>query len=175
MKTLQYTTTMKQFFNKADQLTENIEMGFYTKNQALSMLRSLRNEILDKFVPIPGSKNIIEEEDYGFGLILKSVEKSPTSYGSGFVISKDGYILTNAHVISNLDVWEENLRVGLTLADYLILEEEYYLGNIDRDTYDYYIYLNDYLYEYLEITPNNVRLRKQYLTEIERTRQKRKQ
>jgi len=49
MKTLQYTTTMKQFFNKADQLTENIEMGFYTKNQALSMLRSLRNEILDKF------------------------------------------------------------------------------------------------------------------------------
>jgi S1-C subfamily serine protease len=112
------------------------------------------DEILDKFVPIPGSKNIIEEEDYGFGLILKSVEKSPTSYGSGFVISKDGYILTNAHVISNLDVWEENLRVGLTLADYLILEEEYYLGNIDRDTYDYYIYLNDYLYEYLEITPN---------------------
>ena len=29
--------------------------------------------------------------------------------------------------------------------------------------------------EYLEITPNFVRLRKQYLTEIERTRQKRKQ
>jgi GTP-binding protein len=29
--------------------------------------------------------------------------------------------------------------------------------------------------EYLEITPNNIRLRKQYLSEIERIRQKRKQ
>jgi GTP-binding protein len=28
--------------------------------------------------------------------------------------------------------------------------------------------------EYLEITPNNIRLRKQYLSEIERIRQKRK-
>ena len=28
--------------------------------------------------------------------------------------------------------------------------------------------------EYLEITPNNVRLRKQYLTEVERIRHKRK-
>jgi len=111
------------------------------------------NENLDKFVPISGGKNIIEDEDYGLEGILKGVEYSPTTYGSGFIISEDGYILTNAHVISNLDVWKENLRVELTLLDFSNLEEGYYLGNIDDDTYNYYVYLNDYLYEYLEITP----------------------
>jgi len=40
---------MKNLLKKADQLSENIEMGFYTKSQALSMLRGLRNEIAEKF------------------------------------------------------------------------------------------------------------------------------
>jgi hypothetical protein len=42
------------------------------------------DENLDKFVPIPNSKNIIEDEEYGLGHILKSVEYGPTNYGSGF-------------------------------------------------------------------------------------------
>ena len=111
------------------------------------------NEALDKFDPISSGKNIVGDSEYGLEGIMKSVEYSPTSYGSGFIISEDGYILTNAHVISNLDVWKENLRIRLTLYDFIILENEYYLGNIDIDTYNYYMYLNDYLYEYLEITP----------------------
>lgn len=112
------------------------------------------NENLDKFVPIPGSKNIIGEPDYGLEAIERSVPYGPTSYGSGFIISESGYILTNAHVISNLDVWKENLRTSISLYDFSILENEYSMGNIDIDTYNYYDSLNDYLYEYLEITPN---------------------
>ena len=40
---------MKTLLNKIDKLTEKIEMGFYTKSEALFQLRQLRSEVAEKF------------------------------------------------------------------------------------------------------------------------------
>ena len=40
---------MKTLLKKIDQLTEKIEMGFYTKSEALFQLRQLRSEVAEKF------------------------------------------------------------------------------------------------------------------------------
>ena len=40
---------MKNLLNKIDKLTEEIEMGFYTKSEAMFKLRQLRSEVVDKF------------------------------------------------------------------------------------------------------------------------------
>lgn len=40
---------MKALINKIDKLTEEIEMGFYTKADAMFKLRQLRSEVSDKF------------------------------------------------------------------------------------------------------------------------------
>ena len=42
-------TTMKTLLKKIDQLTEEIEMGFYTKSEAMIRLRELRSEVTEKF------------------------------------------------------------------------------------------------------------------------------
>ena len=40
---------MKTLLKKIDQLTEEIEMGFYTKSEAMIRLRELRSEVTEKF------------------------------------------------------------------------------------------------------------------------------
>lgn len=40
---------MKTLLKKIDKLTEEIEMGFYTRKECFAKLRALRNEVADKF------------------------------------------------------------------------------------------------------------------------------
>ena len=40
---------MKTLLNKIDKLTEEIEMGFYTKSEAMFKIRELRSEVAEKF------------------------------------------------------------------------------------------------------------------------------
>lgn len=40
---------MKTLLNKIEKLTEQIEMGFFTKAEALQKLRELRSEVAEKF------------------------------------------------------------------------------------------------------------------------------
>jgi len=40
---------MKTLLNKIDKLTEQIEMGFFTKSEAMFKLRELRSEVAEKF------------------------------------------------------------------------------------------------------------------------------
>ena len=40
---------MKTLIEKIDNLTEQIEMGFFTKSEAMFTLRELRSEVDDKF------------------------------------------------------------------------------------------------------------------------------
>ena len=40
---------MKTLIEKIDNLTEQIEMGFFTKSEAMFKLRELRSEVADKF------------------------------------------------------------------------------------------------------------------------------
>lgn len=40
---------MKTLLNKIDKLTEEIEMGFYTRSEAMAKLRELRSEVAEKF------------------------------------------------------------------------------------------------------------------------------
>ena len=49
---------MKTLLNKIDKLTEKIEMGFYTKSEALFQLRQLRSEVSEKFEE--GSDNFMQ-------------------------------------------------------------------------------------------------------------------
>jgi hypothetical protein len=45
----QKLTKMKTLLKKIDQLTEKIELGFYTKSEAMFKLRELRSEVAEKF------------------------------------------------------------------------------------------------------------------------------
>jgi hypothetical protein len=40
---------MKTLLRKIDQMTEKIEMGFFTRSESLRLLRNMRQEIADKF------------------------------------------------------------------------------------------------------------------------------
>ena len=40
---------MKTLLNKIDKLTEQIEMGLFTKSEAMFKLRELRSEVAEKF------------------------------------------------------------------------------------------------------------------------------
>ena len=40
---------MKTLLNKIDKLTDQIEMGFFTKSVAMFKLRELRSEVAEKF------------------------------------------------------------------------------------------------------------------------------
>ena len=40
---------MKTLLKKIDQLAEKIEMGFYTKSEAMCKLKELRGEVVEKF------------------------------------------------------------------------------------------------------------------------------
>jgi len=40
---------MKTLLNKIDKVTEQIEMGFFTKSEAMFKLRELRSEVAEKF------------------------------------------------------------------------------------------------------------------------------
>lgn len=43
------SSKMKTLIKKIDSLTDQIEMGFYTKSEAMFKLRQLRSEVAEKF------------------------------------------------------------------------------------------------------------------------------
>ncbi len=89
-------------------------------------------------------------EDVYEGMVIGNVSK-----GNDLTVNP-----TKGKELSNMRASGSDEAIKLTPPDVLDIEKGMSIMSDD---------------EYLEITPNFVRLRKQYLTEIERIRQKRKQ
>ncbi|XP_072532983.1 serine protease HTRA2, mitochondrial-like [Salminus brasiliensis] len=105
------------------------------ENECFQRTCSLRNSVLHSILPVARCASPYKPESprYKYNFIADVVEKSvpavvyieivgrhvlsgrnvPVSNGSGFIISSDGLIVTNAHVVAN----KRDVRVRLTTGD----------------------------------------------------------
>ncbi|MDT8272314.1 MAG: DegQ family serine endoprotease [Desulfomonilia bacterium] len=81
------------------------------------------SDLSRRFQSPPGGKDWFDEFFRRYFDSLPDPEDSPRSLGSGFIITRDGYVLTNNHVISNAD------EIIVTLSD----EEEFEAKIVGRD------------------------------------------
>jgi len=117
-----FTTLVEQ----NNQVVVNISTTKEVAPQNHPQFRGLSDEMLRYFFGIPGSK--LDEFKDRFNESPSDTEKKrsqPHSLGSGFIISADGYILTNHHVVNGSD------EIIVTLSDRKELKAEL-IGSDER-------------------------------------------
>jgi serine protease Do len=67
---------------------------------------------------------VIDQYDYFFGRRRRDVEQTQSGLGSGVIVSKEGHILTNHHVIAGMDEISVQLTDGRTAVAELIGSDE---------------------------------------------------
>ena len=119
---------MKKNGNGINKLISTIilcSFGYYVINNL-----NLNNELINK---VETSVNVTDEGiSYGVDNIYDAFvsvnvvkEDQVLGAGSGFVISKDGYILTNHHVVNGGNSFKLSFMNGKTITAFLIGSDEY--------------------------------------------------
>lgn len=82
-------------------------------------------DIAEKLIPsVVCIQNYQVTQQYGFMYTASNADVSPAGEGSGIIISEDGYIVTNAHVIDNATSLKVILYDGFTVEAELIGSDE---------------------------------------------------
>ncbi|MCQ2416495.1 MAG: trypsin-like peptidase domain-containing protein [Oscillospiraceae bacterium] len=105
---------------------------FASRENAMSL-----PDIVEKVTPATvgvASTFLYQDTSYSYGMFgfgqPQRIEQEMPATGTGIIMSKDGYIITNAHVIYDSS---EQYHMGLAKEIQVVLNENYYEGDIKFD------------------------------------------